>query len=242
MAENSVVRATRVLRRLSEAEAPLGLSALSADLGIPKSTAHKILASLVEEGFVEATSVGYVVGLAAFEVGVSYLRLVDSSDVVRPELARLAQDLGVTAHWAVVNGSDAVYLGKEDAPGLHIRLASSLGARLPAYTTAVGKSCLAWLPPEQQTQHLPDNLSSGDRSLLDEELRVTKERGYSTDAGLSARGVICVAAPVRSIEGVRGAIGVSYLQGHELSLSVVAEAVMAAAARASAALGGKVAS
>ncbi|MFI9605025.1 IclR family transcriptional regulator C-terminal domain-containing protein [Streptomyces sp. NPDC052043] len=92
------------------------------------------------------------IGLKAFEVGSAHLRRVGVTGIVAPELSRLTRALGVTSHYAILDHTDAVYLCKQDPPGLGIRLASSVGARLPSHLTAVGKACLAWLAEERAWQ------------------------------------------------------------------------------------------
>jgi DNA-binding IclR family transcriptional regulator len=136
----------------------------------------------------------------------------------------------------VIDKTDAVYLCKEDPPGLGVKLASSIGARLPSHLTAVGKVCLAWLGTDTLAEHV--SLSHPeDLVLLNKDLVEIRERGYATDDGAAAAGIHCVAAPVFGPSGACGAIGVSYLAG-AASTDSVADAVVAAAAKAGALLGG----
>jgi DNA-binding IclR family transcriptional regulator len=161
---------------------------------------------------------------------------------VTPELEWLTEVLGVTSHFAVLDGDEVIYLAKHDPPGLGLKLASSLGARLPAAVTAVGKAQLAYRPRG------PDDLatvSTGDRGWapgggteLGLELERARKRGYAVDEGQTAVGIRCVAAPLFNEDGCCGAIGVSYLMGGGLAALTVAKAVMEAAERASARLGG----
>ncbi|RNI25478.1 IclR family transcriptional regulator [Flexivirga caeni] len=236
---NSVTRATHILRLLAESGKPLSLSQMTAELGIPKSTAHNILGSLVQAGFVDVSeTTTYSIGLAAFEIGSAHLRGRSTISVVAPELARVTRTLDITSHWAVLDDADVVYLCKEDPPGRAIQLASSLGARLPAPTTAVGKSCLAWLSQDD----LATILSAGshdDVKGISAEMARVRAAGYSTDDAITAAGIRCVASPVFDMTGPCGAIGVSYLRDADLDADAVAAEVMHAAARASSILGGR---
>jgi DNA-binding IclR family transcriptional regulator len=235
---NSVTRALRILDLLAKAEKPLSLTQIAESLDIPKSTAHSILRDLAREAFIDVHNpVLYSIGLKSFEVGSAYLRLTGAVGVVAPELVRLTQSLNLTSHYAVLDKTDAVYLCKEDPPGLGVKLASSIGARLPSHLTAVGKSCLAWLENDTLAEHV--SLSDAEElGLLDKELVEIRERGYATDDGGAAAGIQCVAAPVFGLSGSCGAIGVSYLGG-AASTDGVAVEVVRAAAQASALLGGK---
>ena len=241
----SVVRALRILDLVAQSEKPLTLSRIADELKIPKSTAHSILRDLVSESFLApADPAGYVIGLKAFEVGSAHLRLTSTVGVVASELARLTRALNITSHYAILDGADAVYLCKEDPPGLGVQLASSVGARLPAHLTAVGKTCLAWLPRDEVADHVVLSKAGqrhGETSLkeLAAELDQVRERGYAFDDGEAALGIQCVAAPVFDTSGCRGAVGVSYLRDLPEPLDRISSMVMEAAARATTMLGGR---
>jgi DNA-binding IclR family transcriptional regulator len=240
---SSVVRAMHILELLAGSEKPLGLSRIALELEIPKSTAHKILRDLVGEGFVETVASGaYEIGLRAFEVGSARLRTMGTVGVVAPELTRLTRTLNITSHYAVLDGGDVVYLCKEDPPGLGVRLASSVGARLPAHLTAVGKASLAWLEDHDVDAHLgaaQDGVLSARRvKHFKGELRGVRELGYAVDSGEAAAGILCVAAPVFDLSGCRGAIGTSHLIGAHHSVDSVAAKVVGTAQRVTLLLGG----
>lgn len=239
----SVERTLSILELLAGAEDSMTLATVATSLEIPRSTAYKILRSLVERGFVTVEDDNtYAVGLKAFEVGAAHLRRSNVVDVIAPFLTRVTQRLGVTSHYAVLDGTDVVYLYKEDPPATAIRLASSLGVRLPAAITAVGKSCLAWQPEARLTGHL-DGLSVNgtgtSRSDLLAELARVRERGFSTDDGDTADGIRCVAAPIFDFSGPRGAIGVSHMLTSTVDEEQVATEVKDAADAVSSRLGGK---
>lgn len=238
----SVLRALEILDLLSKADKPMPLTPIAEQLGIPKSTAHTILRALASREFlVVSEHASYSIGLKAFEIGAAHLRSVSALDIVTPQLVELTHALGVTSHYAILDATDAVYMVKEDPPGLGIKLASSVGARLPAHLTAVGKASLAWLPEGELASHLPKAAGArrGGKTLegLAEELAKVREKGFSLDDGDTAVGVRCIAAPVFNPSGPPGAIGVSYLLGSPLELSAAAAQVVLAAERSTAQLG-----
>ena len=125
--------------------APMRLSALAAAIDAPKSSAHSILRSLLAGRFLELTEDGsYRLGIRAFEVGAAYSRHMSPTRAVHAELVELSHELKVTAHFAILDGPGVLYIEKEDPPGPGIRVASAVGARLPAHLTAVGKAALAY--------------------------------------------------------------------------------------------------
>ena len=236
----SVVRAARILDRLAHSQTPMTLAEIASELGIPKSTAYTILRDLASESFVTVSSPpAYSIGLKAFEVGSAHLRASGTAGAVAPELARLTRALNITSHYAVLDGTEVLYLCKEDPPTLGIQLASAIGARLPSHLTAVGKACLAWLEADWPAHvELATRGADGQTISLHDltaELAQIRVQGFAAE---DAAGIQGVAAPVFGLTGLKGAIGVSLLRGSAPSLDAVADDVKTAAARATIALGG----
>ena len=240
---SSVTRAVHILELLAHSDKPMSLTKVATALDIPKSTAYTILRDLAAESFVSlAAPSAYTIGLKAFEIGSAHLRASGVVGVVAPELVRLTRSLNVTSHYAVLDGTDAVYLCKEDPPGLGVQLASSIGARLPSHLTAVGKACLAWIPDEQLPDHVELRLRGvdGERITLKQlriELAVIRQQGFATDNAQASIGIQCVAGPVFDLSGFTGAIGVSFLTGSVASIETTAAQVREATARTSQFLG-----
>jgi DNA-binding IclR family transcriptional regulator len=86
--------------------------------------------------------------VAAWEVGQGYTRQEPLSRLARLPIAKLVDTLGVSAHLAVLHGSDVVYLIEERAKG-RARLVTDVGVRMPAHLTASGRAILAGLPAAQ---------------------------------------------------------------------------------------------
>ena len=228
VANRSVLRALSILDLLSRNEGQMTLVEVATQLKIPKSSALTVLRALVSAEFCASDDRGhYRLGVRSFEVGAAYLRSMTPVRSATPELEHLTDSLGVTSHFAVLDHDEVVYLAKHDPPGLGLKLASSLGARLPAAVTAVGKAQLAFRSP-------PPRGAGG----LDLQLQEVRAVGYAVDDGETAMGIRCVAAPLFNDRGCCGAIGVSYLLGSPAGLTGVEQAVLEAAARASARLGG----
>jgi DNA-binding IclR family transcriptional regulator len=239
----SVVRATRILSRLAHSRRPMTLAEIASELRIPKSTTYTILRDLAAESFVTVSSRrAYSIGPRAFEVGASHLRVSGITGAVAPELARLTRTLSITSHYAVLDGTEVLYLCKEDPPTLGIQLATAIGARIPSHLTAAGKACLAWLEADCLPAHvdlaargpggpticMPDLIAG---------LAEIRMQAFATDA---AAGIQGVAAPVFGLSGLKGAIGVSLLRSSALAPDLVAYEVRTAADRATIALGGTI--
>jgi DNA-binding IclR family transcriptional regulator len=223
----SVVRALEVLELLASLDSPMSLARIAKELDIPKTSCLGLLRALSAHEFIRQDETGcYGLGVRSFEVGAAYLRTMTPTRAVAGELRALTERLGMTSHFAVLDGDEVVYLAKHDPPGRGIRLASALGARLAAATTAVGKAQLAF------AGRAP---APGEATAL----AAVRARGYAVDEGTTAAGIRCVAAPVFDVRGCCGAIGVSYLAHDGAPVSEVCGPIVAAARRASAELGGR---
>ena len=202
--EDRLVGADRVIAVLTElADHPLGvtLDELAGILNSSKPTVHRALATLRRAGLADLVERGVYV------LGDEYLRLAFRNLDGRPETARvqplleeLAAEYGETAHYAVLSGTDIVYRAKMDPPQGAVRLTSVIGGRNGAYSTAVGKVLLGFLPDpldpfdfplEQKTPH-----TLVTRGALLAELDTTRERGYGLDDQENEIGVNCLAIPV----------------------------------------------
>lgn len=112
--EKSLVKALRVMETLALSEVPRGVSELARDLGYQKSNVHRILSTLVDQGYVVRFDVGptYQLNYKMFEIGsrvVSRLRL---SEVARPFLRRIVRRTGESAHIMIYHNAEIIYLDK----------------------------------------------------------------------------------------------------------------------------------
>jgi IclR family transcriptional regulator, KDG regulon repressor len=122
-----------------------------------------------------------------------------------------------TAQVAVPDGTSVVYVAKVD--GSHpVRLVSSVGRRLPAHCTAVGKMLLSALPEHEFYTHFPPGVplpamtphSITSPEQLSRQLAEIRRRGVAIEFCESNPDVACVAAPIRDSTGtVVAALSVS---------------------------------
>ncbi|MGH3403143.1 MAG: IclR family transcriptional regulator [Streptosporangiaceae bacterium] len=241
---NSVSRALRLLELVAEnGGRPMRLSALAAAIDAPRSTVHNILQSLIDRRFLEQVGEsGYCLGIRAFEVGSAYALHMSPTRAAHVDLVELSHEMGITAHFAVLDGAHVVYLEKEDPPGQAVRLASAVGARLPAHLTAVGKAALAFSTEADRAR--VDLTIRGTSRLaytaarLASDLEDVRRNGFALDEGETAAGICCVAAPVFNARAeCCGSVGISYLNSDALDGETVAGRVKSAASRISQRLG-----
>lgn len=200
----------RILRHLARRAGPVSASALARDLGIPRSTVYHLLATLADHGFVVHLSAErrWALGPGAFELAGGYARQEPLARIGRPLVAALADQIGESAHLAVMTGRDVLYIVEERAVR-RPALVTEVGVRLPAHLTATGRAMLAALPPEQVRALYPDATAFTDRTgvgpagpaALREILRETRRAGRAREDGEVTAGFRSVAVAVRDGSG-----------------------------------------
>ena len=134
----------------------LSLTEISDALAFPKSSAHGLLNTMVARGYLREglRDRTYRLGPALFELGSAYIA---STDLVSDgwEIVRAtARACNETVHLAVLDGSDVLYVAKEESTNT-IRMVSAVGKRVPAYATGVGKILLANFAESDLHRHIP---------------------------------------------------------------------------------------
>jgi DNA-binding IclR family transcriptional regulator len=142
-----VQRAVRLIRHVAEGNPVLNMSQTAKLLKINRTTLLRLLHTLEAEGFVERrpSGAGYQIGLSFLEVGARALFSQDLVQVAIPVLTRLAEDLQLSAHLGVLDGSDVLYLVRR-TPNTPLASNIRVGSRLPAHATTMGRMILAFMP------------------------------------------------------------------------------------------------
>jgi DNA-binding IclR family transcriptional regulator len=216
----SLDRALDVLETLGAA-GELGVSEVAERTGLVVSTAHRLLASLADRGYVrQAAAHGrYALGFKVLELaGGLQARTAALAAIARPHLEGIRHVTSETTNLVVLEGDRVVYV--DQAPGRHnVRMFTELGSTALAHTTASGKAMLAHRPPEAIDKLYPREREPFERltprthttleSLRDDLVRI-RRRGYAFDNEEHEEGVSCVAAPVfDATAGAFAAISVS---------------------------------
>jgi DNA-binding IclR family transcriptional regulator len=194
-----LARAARILRALEGAPGGLSLAAIAGQVGLPRSTVHRIVAALQNEGFLTPSS-----SAGGVRLGPALLRLAASMStdlvrVARPVLTQLSEALEETVDLAVVRGRGLVFIDQIVGPQ-RLRTVSAVGETFPLYCTANGKAFLATLQDDEVRRMLgltyqrrtPNTLTDADALLAD--LRAVRKCGVAFDheehaAGISAAGI-----------------------------------------------------
>ena len=209
MKESKAARVPAVLRGLQILELLAGekkrwtTTEISRKLKIPKSTASYLLHTLLERGYLVREADGvYRLGMKLLALGGQALRGIEVRELALPILRRLTVETQTTAHLAVLEGAEAVYIERVPSPGF-IQMDTWVGRRMPLHSTSVGKALAAFLPEEEaeslfQTTGLPRFTPRTIVALprLKQELKRIRESGVAIDNEENTPGVRCVAAPI----------------------------------------------
>lgn len=193
-----VARVAAILRAFEPEEISVGVSELARRSGLPKSSASRIIADLVAHGLLERDGAGVRLGIRVFELGEAVQRRHLLRRLALPFMMDLRAASQLTVHLAVLESTEVVYLEILRARGAP-SLATRVGGRLPAYSTAVGKALLAWSPDSivQQVMRAPfapvgpRTMTAG--ATLMRELNEIRETGIAYDREESRSGISAVA-------------------------------------------------
>lgn len=215
--DKAFIKGLRLIEALAHSDQPRGVTDLANALELTKSNVHRLLATLIAQGYVRQVPPQghYELTTRIWELGSRVIRRMDLTRIARPAMARLAEQTGETVHLSVLDGSEVVYLDKIESAH-HIRAHTSVGARAPAYTVATGKAMLAQMPDryldrfEGQMSRFTDSTRTTLAELRDD-IRIVREQGHAlVTEGEWREGIAACACAILNRSGeLSGAIGMS---------------------------------
>jgi IclR family acetate operon transcriptional repressor len=214
----SLKRASAILDAVARHPGGIGLSQISAEVGLHPSTAFNLVQTLVSLGFLAQLpdSRRYRIGTRLFTLAAGALDETALIALATPILERLSAETSYASHLAVRSQQDIVVIARTAATGL-LQLAGHPGATRPAHATAIGKMLLAAMPPDElerllKTLPLPAFTPSTitDAQELRREIAGIRRTGLARDDCELDRDVRCIAVPVFDFAGrCAAAMGIS---------------------------------
>ena len=241
-------RGLQLLRLLSR-ERRITLSNLAMQVGMPPSSAHRLLTTLQSHRFADfdEDTQEWMIGVEAFRAGSGFLNRIDLVEASRDIMQRLMRETGETANLAITDDGDMVFVSQVETHN-PIRAFFRHGARSPMHACGAGKALLAQLSHEDierllqrkgMPEFTPKTLTKP--HLLFAELETTRTRGWAFDDEEHYAGMRCVAAPVINAHGDAVA-GISVsgptVRFTEQDISLFSAAVRRAAAELTERIGG----
>jgi IclR family transcriptional regulator, acetate operon repressor len=207
-AVRSVDRAAALLLALGECQGEAGVTELARRLGLHKSTASRLLATLEKRGLVEQDEETgkYRLGLVVIRLAERAERTLDLRAIAMPELDRLARATHETTGLGVLDGDQLLTVAQADGPNL-VAVGDWTGRSVPLHSVSAGKVLLASLPEREILRRVrrgldrfTDRTITGLEPLLEELARV-RRRGYATAFGEYDTALNGIAAPVYDARG-----------------------------------------
>ncbi len=207
-AVRSVDRAAALLLALGESPGAAGVTELARRLGLHKSTASRLLATLEKRGLVEQDDETgkYRLGLVVIRLAERAERTLDLRGLALPDLERLARLTHETTSLGVLDADQLLTVAQVDGPNL-IAVGDWTGRSTPLHCVASGKVLMSTLAEREVVRIVKRGLSRyTERTIVDlepllEELARIRRRGYATSLGEYELGLNAVAAPIHDARG-----------------------------------------
>jgi len=203
----SLARGLEVIRAFEHARPTLSITEVARLTGISRAAARRCLHTLALLGYVAGRDGGYVLTPRILALGHAYLSALPLARIAQPVLERLSGRLHETCSIAVLDGDEIVYLAHAATQRI-LAISLSVGSRLPAYCTSIGRMLLAHLDDAELDLYLarvqlerltPHTIT--DRSVLRKELRRSRSAGYVLVDQELEMGLRSVAVPVKQPDG-----------------------------------------
>ncbi|MBC7246300.1 MAG: IclR family transcriptional regulator [Actinobacteria bacterium] len=202
---NSIEKALEILLAFTPYNQEMGTGEIGDKLGLHKATASRILNTLEQKGFLQRNpeTRKFSLGPAAADVGRAYSNGLSANLVhlAKPYLDALRNRLGETVVLEILTGAGTVMAYVAEGPQ-RVRIAGTVGDRLPVHAAAGSKAVLAFSPPELVDKFLAGDMprltpnTITDPALFRKELAQVRRRGYALDREEIDVGINAVGAPV----------------------------------------------
>ena len=200
----SLARGLEALTLLSKMPEGLSVTEVAEALVVDKSTAMRLMKTLVEAGFAVQSKVTrrYYLSMKLVGLGYRYLNDLDLRQMAIPLLENLVKLTKESAHLAILADNEALVLD-DIVTTEALRVETGSGRFSPLHCTAIGKSLLAFseIPIPNQLTRFTDKTITTQKSLQTH-LEAIREQGYALDDEEYTIGVRCLAAPVFDKNGL----------------------------------------
>ena len=205
-AVRSVERALTVIEALSR-EKEMGVTELSKELGLSKSTIYRLIMTLRLHGYVEQIKgEKYKLTFKMFELGSRIVNRLGIRQTAYPYLKELAAISKETVNLGALEENNVCYIDRIESRE-PLRLGLDIGSCFPAHCTALGRTLLAYQTPDEMDSFLLKAKQEGqmqlytsetltNMDLIKEELHKIREQGYAIEAEQYLSGIRCIAAPI----------------------------------------------
>jgi IclR family transcriptional regulator, pca regulon regulatory protein len=219
----ALARGLHILETFARLGHSLSLAQVSQELGLPKSTAFRLMNSLVTLGYLEQPVKGgpYNLGPRVLGLGFAVLQGLDVREAAMPHLEKLFAKVGENVNLCILDRSEAIYvarLKKREILSLNLHV----GSRLPAYSSSPGRVLIAYLLPAEREELISSLEADPDAGLwlrnrsvnLRQVCEQVLARGMAVNDGEYSPELFAMSAPVLDGTGeARAAVNLAMLKG-----------------------------
>lgn len=186
-------------------------------MDVPKSTIFPMVHTLKDNHYLTFDEVTgrYSLGIKLFELGCKYTANRNYLDLIQKEMAAVTKKTGESCNFGIYVEGDVFYLLKEYSPN-KVRMHVSVGNRLPAYSTAIGKALLSQFTEIGQLSEIYHKglVKIGKNTITEmddlfKEIQRIKETGYATEYEESTNDITCIAVPIYSHKKIVAAMSIA---------------------------------
>lgn len=204
----------------------LTLDQVAARSSISRSACRRLLLTLVDGGYVSHDGRHFALTPRLLDLGYTQQSQLSLSDVAAPHAAALASSTDHHVSVGVLQGSDVMFINRVGGRRI-MRAALTVGSRLPAHLTALGRAILAWVPEDELRDYIdtaefrpmtPRSIRSAEQ--LRRELLKVRASGWSLVTEELEQGLSAFAVPIRDRRGeVVASINISTLASPGVALN-----------------------
>ncbi len=212
----SLERGLKVIRAFDAEHRQLGLSDVARATGLTRAAARRFLLTLCKLGYMNSSEGRFSLSPRVLELGYAYLSSLSLPEVAQPHMEALVERLNESASISVLDDTDIVYVARVPTRRI-MSITLSVGTRLPAFATSMGRVLLAGLSDEELAERLgrieirpltPRTVPNKD--ALRERLASVRKQGYAAVDQELEEGLRSLAVPIRNASGsVIAALNVS---------------------------------
>jgi IclR family pca regulon transcriptional regulator len=214
----SLEKGLAVLDAFAKQGPSLTLSEIAQAIDMVPPTASRYIRTLEDLGYLvrDPKTKGYSLSVKILSIGFGFIENLDIRHRVSSHLLEMTKQLNVNTACAILDQTEVVYIERFRSNSV-VSLNLTVGSRLPAYCTAMGRAILAFLDPREAKRiieasdlqaHTPFTVT--DKKLLVEKLAEIRKKGFALNQQELVLGQAAIAAPIMKGREVEGSFGASF--------------------------------
>ena len=203
----SFARGLEVIRSFSAQSPKQTLTEVAGRTGLTRAGARRILLTLQTLGYVESDGKLFRLTPRILDLGFAYLSSLPIWNLAEPVMEALVDEVKESCSAAVLEGTDIIYVLRVPTHKI-MSISLSVGSRLPAYCTSLGRMLLSALPPDQIMQVLQASERTArtrytvtDVDELAVKIAQVRKQGWSLINQELEEGLVSIAAPITDRAG-----------------------------------------